>query len=107
MTDHILVVTTFSKRDEAEAAAAELVDRGLVACAQVAGPILSVYRWQGKTERNEEAVLTLKTRSDRFEAVEEALLELHSYETPEIIALPIIAGHTAYLNWIDQHVQPA
>jgi periplasmic divalent cation tolerance protein len=104
MTDYILVVTTFSKRDEAEAAAADLVDRRLVACAQVAGPILSVYRWQDKTERNEEATLTLKTRADRYPQVEAALLKLHPYETPEILAVPIVAGHAGYLQWIDANL---
>jgi periplasmic divalent cation tolerance protein len=104
MTDHIFVVTTFSTRDEAEAAAAELVDRRLVACAQVAGPVLSVYRWQGETERNEEYTLTLKTRAHRYLAVEAALYELHSYDVPEIVALPLVAGHADYLKWIDENV---
>lgn len=104
MSDYLLVITTFSKRDEAEAAAADLVDRRLVACAQVAGPVLSVYRWQGKTERTEEATLSLKTRADRYAEVEAALLELHHYETPEIVAVPIVAGHEAYLNWIDDNL---
>lgn len=104
MSTHIFVVTTFSTRDEAEAAAADLVDRRLVACAQVAGPVLSVYRWQGETERNDEYTLTLKTRADRYPAVEAALYELHSYDVPEIVALPLVAGHADYLKWIDENV---
>ncbi|MBL9081466.1 MAG: divalent-cation tolerance protein CutA [Planctomycetales bacterium] len=104
MSTHIFVVTTFSTRDEAESAAADLVDRRLVACAQVAGPVLSVYRWQGETERNDEYTLTLKTRADCYPAVEAALYELHSYDVPEIVALPLVAGHTDYLKWIDENV---
>ncbi|MBL9089742.1 MAG: divalent-cation tolerance protein CutA [Planctomycetaceae bacterium] len=104
MSDYIQVVTTFAGRDAAEAAAADLVDRKLAACAQVAGPIMSVYRWNGETERTEEYSLTIKTRRDRFAAVEAALLELTSYETPEILALPVVVGHENYLRWIDANV---
>ena len=104
MADYLLVFSTFANRAEAEAVAAELVDRRLVACAQISAPVLSVYRWQGNTERTEETTLSLKTRRDRYPEVEAALLELHPYETPEIIAVPIVAGSPSYLQWIDENV---
>lgn len=106
MSEYLMVYSTFAGRTEAEAAAAELVDRRLVACAQVSGPVLSVYRWQGTTERSEEAALVLKTTRERYAEVEAALLKLHPYETPEIVAVPIIAGSARYLHWIDESVKP-
>lgn len=104
MANYLLLYSSFNNRAEAEAVAAELVDRRLVACAQISAPVLSVYRWQGSTERTEETTLILKTRSDRYPEVEAALLELHPYETPEIIAVPIVAGSPSYLQWIDENV---
>lgn len=106
MSEYLMVYSTFAGHTEAEAAAAELVDRRLVACAQVSAPVLSVYRWQGQTERTEEAALVLKTTRDRYAEVEAALLKLHPYETPEIVAVPIIAGSDRYLHWIDESVKP-
>ncbi|MBA4017260.1 MAG: hypothetical protein C0483_08810 [Pirellula sp.] len=106
MADYLFVFSTFSNRAEAEAVAAELVDRRLVACAQVSAPVLSVYRWQGNTERTEETTLTLKTRSEKWPEVEAALLQLHPYDTPEIVAVPIVAGSAAYLRWIDESLKP-
>lgn len=101
MADYVQIVTTFPNRSEAEGVASELVDRRLVACVQIDGPITSVYTWQGKTENAEEWRLTLKTRLDRFAAIETAIRELHSYDTPEILATPIVAGNEKYLRWID------
>lgn len=104
MANYLLMFSTFTNRAEAVAVAAELVDRRLVACAQISAPVLSVYRWQGNTERTEETTLTLRTRSDRYPEVEAALLKLHRYENPEIIAVPIVVGSERYLQWIDENV---
>ena len=104
MSEYLMVFSTFAGRTEAEGAAAELVDRRLVTCAQISGPVLSVYRWQGNTERSEETSLVLKTTRARYAEVEAALLKLHTYETPEIVAVPIVAGHSSYLRWIDENV---
>lgn len=99
--EYVLIRTTFPSRRQAEDAAAELVRLRLVACAQVGGPMTSTYRWQGAVESAEEWTCTLKTRRDRFEAVAAALTELHPYDVPEIVAVPIVAGTEAYLRWID------
>lgn len=104
MNDAIQIVTTFPTRETAEAAARELVERRLAACAQVGGPITSVYRWQGAIESAEEFTLTLKTRRDLFDLAAAVIGTLHSYEVPEILAFDVVAGSEAYLRWIDESV---
>jgi periplasmic divalent cation tolerance protein len=94
------VTTTFPDRATAEQAAARLVEERLAACAQVLGPVDSTYRWQGKIERSSEWYCHLKTTLERFPALEHRLRTLHPYETPEIIAVPIIGGSPDYLSWI-------
>jgi periplasmic divalent cation tolerance protein len=96
------VFTTVDDRDRAEGLARALVERQLVACVQIAGPVTSVYRWQGKVETSQEWLCILKTRQSLFAQVEAAIRELHTYEVPEIIAVPIVAGSAAYLAWIEQ-----
>lgn len=105
MSSYVQVVTTTARRDEAEAIAKALVAQRLAACCQVGGPILSVFRWKGKVETTEEWTCTAKTRAELFPKVEAAILDLHPYETPEIIALPIAAGHAAYLRWLEDETQ--
>ena len=68
--------------------------------------VRSFYRWQGAVEEDEERLLVIKTRRDRFEALREALVALHPYELPETIVLPIDAGHAPYLAWLDESVTP-
>lgn len=104
MPEAIQIVSTFPSKLAAEVAGRVLVERRLVACAQIGGPIMSIYRWQGAIESSEEWTLTLKTRRDRFEGVAAAIRELHSYEVPEIVATAIFAGSEAYLEWIAANV---
>jgi len=66
--------------------------------------VRSIYRWKGAIEREEERLLLVKTRADRFEALREAILSLHPYEVPEVVAVPIEAGSAAYLRWLDESV---
>jgi len=105
MTDFIQVQTTTARREEAEAIAAELVDKRLAACAQIVGPIASTYRWEDETETAQEWLLLIKTTAEAYETVEEAIRLLHSYEVPEIIALPVVRGSEAYLHWVGEQVQ--
>lgn len=77
-----------------------LVEARLAACVQIIGPVRSVYRWQGQVERADEVLLSIKTRAALYPQVEAAIRELHSYEIPEIVALPVAAGLPAYLDWI-------
>lgn len=89
--------------DEAAAdrIALALVEQGLAACVNRLTPVSSIYRWQGNVERTVEVPLLIKTNRDRYAEVEQAIRHLHPYDIPEIIALPIVAGHAAYLRWIE------
>jgi len=101
-TDKILVFTTCGSEEEAGRVACALVDAQLAACVAVTPRIRSVYRWKGQVERAEEWALTVKTRAALYPRVEAAIRAAHSYETPEILAVPIAAGLEAYLHWIDE-----
>ncbi|MBS0209237.1 MAG: divalent-cation tolerance protein CutA [Planctomycetes bacterium] len=104
MSNYITVSTTLPSREDARRLSAELVERRLVACAQMIGPIDSAYRWEGKLETAQEWLLMLKTRCDAYPAVEQAIRERHPYDTPQITAHDITAGYAAYLAWIDAEV---
>jgi periplasmic divalent cation tolerance protein len=106
MTDFCQVTTTIDSREAAEQLAAVLVEERLAACAQISGPIASTYRWQGRVERATEWYCHLKTTSARLPDLEARLRSLHPYQVPEIIAVPISAGHAAYLSWIEDAVRP-
>src|SRR2546421_11428859 len=88
-TDAIVVLMTAPDRDEANRVAEMLVNSRLAACVQVLPEIHSVYRWKGEVERNNEILLLAKTTSDKFDELDRAVREIHSYDTPEIIALPV------------------
>jgi Uncharacterized protein involved in tolerance to divalent cations len=94
-------MTTTETKEEAEKIAQYLVEQKLAACVQITGPITSIYRWKGKVENAQEWLCLIKTRDDLYNKVEAAIKKLHSYETPEIIAVPIIKGSTEYLSWLD------
>lgn len=101
MSGHLVVLCTVGKAEDAERIAGEVVERGLAACVNVVPGVVSIYRWKGKLERDEERLLVIKTRRERFEALREAIVSLHPYDVPEVIALPVEAGHAPYLAWID------
>ncbi len=104
MAQHIQVHTTVEHRQDAAAIARTLVERRLAACAQILGPIASTYWWKGKIETTEEWACIAKSRLDAYPELEAAIREVHPYETPEIIATPIVAGSRDYLDWIGQEV---
>lgn len=104
MADHVQVLTTTGSEEEAARIAEVLVERRLAACVQVIGPITSRYRWQGEIEEEREWQCLAKTTRAAYAAVEAAIREVHSYDEPEIIATPIVAGSAGYLAWIDQNV---
>ena len=106
MTGRLVVLSTVGKAEDAERIGRALVERGLAACVNVLPAVTSIYRWKGKVEKDEERLLVIKTRRDRFEALREALVALHPYELPETIVLPIDAGHAPYLAWLDESVAP-
>jgi periplasmic divalent cation tolerance protein len=88
----------------AQAIAAALVDERLAACVSRLPGIRSTYRWQGTVTTDREELLLIKTTAARFDALKGRLLQLHPYELPELIAVPVEFGHTAYLDWIQQTV---
>lgn len=100
MTGAVVVLSAVASAEDAERIAASLVEHDLAACVNVVPGVRSFYRWKGVLQRDEERLLVIKTRAERFEALREALVALHPYELPEVIALPIAAGHAPYLEWI-------
>jgi periplasmic divalent cation tolerance protein len=105
MTDKRLVLTTCSSLEEARSIAQTLVERQLAACVNIAPQIESVYRWQGEVETATEWLLLIKTTAEVFDRLRETLSELHSYELPECIAIPVEDGSAAYLEWMGQSVR--
>jgi periplasmic divalent cation tolerance protein len=99
------VTTTLPDQAAAERLASVVVEERLAACAQVLGPISSTYHWQGATERATEWYCHLKTTEARLPALQARIGELHPYDVPEIIALPIVDGNAEYLRWIEQTVR--
>jgi len=97
---YVQVATTTDRREEAEKLSRLVVDDRLAACAQVAGPITSTYWWQGKVETAEEWIVFMKTRAGLADQLISRVKAEHSYDTPEIIATPIVAGNLGYLEWI-------
>lgn len=105
MTGKLLVFVTCADPPEARRIAQTLVNERLAACVNIhQGVVRSVYRWKGKVEQAREILLLIKTSSRLFSRLERRVSELHSYDTPEIIALPIVAGSHPYLAWISESV---
>ncbi|SRR6056297_227701 len=101
------VVTTVASVEDAHRLAGALMSRRLAACVQVEMPIRSFYVWENELHDDEEFRLTMKTTRGRFSELRDYLLESHPYDLPEILALPAIDGHPAYLAWVAQEVAPA
>lgn len=98
----LFVYMTCPDRAEAQKIASTLVEQRLVACANIMAAHEAVYQWKGKVESATEVAVVMKTRSDLFEDVKEAILKIHSYETPCIVALPIEKGHAPFLKWVEE-----
>ena len=105
MTGCVQVTTTLPDRAAADRLAALLVADRLAACAQVVGPVSSTYRWEGRVETGTEWYCHLKTTSARLPALIGRVRELHAYEVPEIVALPVVDGNPDYLRWITESVE--
>ena len=101
MTDKIVVLSTASSVAEAETIARRLVEERLAACVNVVTGVRSFYRWKGKIEDSSEWLLVIKSSRGRFEELRAALEKLHSYDVPEVIALPVVEGTKNYLNWME------
>ena len=101
-----LVITNLPDRDTATKLAHALVERRLAACVNILSPCRSVYRWQGKTEDAEEFPMLIKTTKDRYAELQAAIRAGHPYELPEIIAIPLAGGLSAYLEWVESETRP-
>ena len=99
-SEAIVVLMTSANREEAGRIAEMLVNARLAACVQILPEIQSIYRWQGEVAQEHEVLLLAKTASDRFDDLVSRVTAIHSYETPEIIALPITAAAEPYLKWL-------
>jgi periplasmic divalent cation tolerance protein len=101
----LMVQTTTDSRGEAVELARAAVAGRLAACAQVSGPVASTYWWEGAVERAEEWVLTLKLPASGYQPLADFLARTHSYDEPEIVATPIVAGSEPYLSWIEEETR--
>ncbi|MDR2719493.1 MAG: divalent-cation tolerance protein CutA [Nitrososphaerota archaeon] len=100
MSDFVMVYVTVASKEEAEKITRVLLEERLVACVNIVGPVSSRFYWEGKIDLVEEYLLIMKTRRGLFAILEKRVGVLHSYEVPEILAVPIIDGSVAYLDWL-------
>src|SRR6266566_4015012 len=107
MTDKIVVFSTCASADEAERIARSLLDKHLAACVTVLSPVRSYYRWEGAIQDSAEWLLVIKSSRDLFDRLRLLLESAHSYEVPEVLALPVIAGAPNYLAWIEAELKAA
>ncbi|UVT16402.1 MAG: divalent-cation tolerance protein CutA [Nitrospira sp.] len=99
-TNVVVVMVTTPSQDEAIKIADQLVKSHLAACASTIPMVRSIYWWEGKIVNDQEALLLIKTTSDKFTSLQETILKMHSYKVPEIIALPVTQGLPPYLEWV-------
>jgi len=104
MAEVCVVLVTCDSQSLAETIAQYLVEQKLAACVNILPHIKSIYSWEGKIERSDELLLVIKTRGELFGALSAAVKEKHTYDCPEIIALPVKQGYPPYLNWIENSV---
>ena len=100
----IQIITTVDEKEIAEKIAKKVVEKRMVACAQIIGPIKSIYWWKEKIEESEEWMVVMKSKKEFFKKVEKVIRDIHPYEVPEIIAFPVIEGYEEYLKWLDEEI---
>ena len=105
MSNYIVIYITTGSINEAKKIGRTLVEEKLVACSNIISPIRSIYSWQGEICDDKEALMVLKTRKTLFKQIVNRVEDLHSYDVPEIIAMPIIEGSTKYLSWINEETK--
>ena len=105
MTDKIVVLNTCEKQEEAEALARLLIEQQLAACVSIVPRVRSFYRWKGAVESSEEFLLLIKSSRPLFDQLKAAIEKAHSYEIPEILALPVVDGAEQYLSWLQENLR--
>ena len=101
-TEYITVFITAPNEEEAAKISRTIVEERLAACVNIIGSVRSIYRWQGRIEDESEVLMVVKTKRTLFDRLQGRVKELHSYEVPEIIGLPVIEGSKQYLDWLGQ-----
>ena len=101
-TPYIIVFVTTASKTEAEKISRTLLEERLIVCANIVGPVVSFFHWKGNVDCADECLMVLKSRHDLFIALERRVKALHSYEVPEILALPIVEGSADYLAWMSE-----
>jgi periplasmic divalent cation tolerance protein len=104
--DYIIILVTCKDKLEAEKIAQLLLEQRLIACGNIVNPVKSFFNWQGKIDNAEECLIVMKSRMDLFGQIAEQVKSLHSYEVPEVLALPIVEGSKAYLDWMKDVLKP-
>lgn len=104
MTDKIVVLSACGSEESAAALGRTLVEQHLAACVNIVPGARSIYRWQGKLEDSAEWLLIIKSRRDLFDRLRECIAKVHTYEVPEVIALPVVEGSESYLAWLDREI---
>ena len=107
MTDKVVIFVTAASRHEGMHIARHLVETKLAACVNISHPVESVYRWEGKIADEKELLLIIKSTRELFPEIEAEISKIHSYQTPEIICLPVIDGSRNYLQWVSDSVKSA
>lgn len=105
LEEYVQVITTTERKKDAERIAKALLEKRLAGCIQIVGPIVSTYWWKGNVETADEWLCFVKSKKDLYEELEKSIKEAHSYETPEIIALPIVKGSKDYLEWLSNELK--
>ncbi len=100
MSETRIILSTVDGQSKAEEIAESLVSERLASCVNILPQIVSVYRWKGQIEKEPETLLIIKTRGDRVDEVISRVVEIHPYDVPEVISLPIEKGHQPYLDWV-------
>ena len=103
---YIIVFMTASNREEAVKIVRTLLEERLIACANIMDPVSSFFWWKGKIEEEKEVLVIMKSHETLFKKLSKRVMELHSYDTPEILALPIVDGSASYLDWIKVCLEP-
>ncbi len=102
---YIVIFITCATKKEADSIAKALIKNKLAACVNIVAQVESVFWWQGKVDRSKESLLMVKSKKSKLHKISKLVKSLHSYQVPEIIALPIIDGYKPYLDWIDESLR--
>lgn len=103
--EYLLVMSACPNVRVAEALANQIIDQKLAACVNILPQIISVYEWQGQSERSDESLLLIKTTEEKYKALETLIATLHPYELPEVVAVPISKGLPGYMAWISDNLK--